>query len=104
MLKVNDGTFDTEILQHEGLSLVDFWAPWCAPCNMVGPIVEQLSAQFEGKLKVAKLNVDEAPNTPNKYGIRGIPTVILFKGGQEVDKVVGAVPKVKFEEMINKHL
>jgi len=104
MLELNDTTFDAEILQNAGLSIVDFWAPWCGPCRMVGPIMDQLATEYDGKVKVTKLNVDEAPNTPNKYGVRGIPTVILFKGGQEVDKIVGAVPKAKFEELIKKHL
>ncbi|MDP8225767.1 MAG: thioredoxin [Candidatus Lernaella stagnicola] len=104
MLEVNDNTFEAEILQHEGLSLVDFWAPWCAPCKMVGPIMEQLAADFDGRVKVSKLNVDEAPQTPGKYSIRGIPTVILFKNGEMVDQVVGARPKAHFEEILNKHL
>jgi thioredoxin len=104
MLELNDTTFDAEIIQNAGLSLVDFWAPWCGPCRMVGPIMDQLATEYDGQVKVTKLNVDEAPNTPNKYGVRGIPTVILFKGGQEVDKIVGAVPKAKFEELIKKHL
>jgi thioredoxin 1 len=104
MLEVNDTNFEQEIMQHEGLSLVDFWAPWCGPCRMVGPIIEQLADDFQGQVKVAKINVDEAPQAPNRFGVRGIPTVILFKGGQEVDKIVGAVPKAKFVEMINRHM
>lgn len=104
MLEVNDANFEEEIMQHEGLTLVDFWAPWCGPCRMVGPIIEQVAAEFEGKVKVAKVNVDEAPAAPNRFGVRGIPTVILFKGGEEVDKIVGAVPKAKFVEMINRHM
>jgi len=104
MLEINDQTFAEEILQYEGLSLVDFWAPWCGPCRMVGPIMEQLADEMTGKVKIGKINVDEAPQTPNRFGVRGIPTVILFKNGQEVDKIVGAVPKAKFIEMINRHM
>lgn len=104
MLEVTDGTFEAEILQSEIPALVDFWAPWCSPCKMVGPIIEQLSTEFAGQVKIAKMNVDQAPMTPTRYGIRGIPTVILFKGGQEVDKIVGAVPKNKFVDLIKKHL
>ena len=104
MLEVTDGTFEAEILKSDIPALVDFWAPWCGPCKMVGPIIEQLSTEFAGQVKIAKLNVDQAPMTPTRYGIRGIPTVILFKGGQEVDKIVGAVPKNKFVDLIKKHL
>jgi len=104
MIDVNDATFESEVLQNETPTLVDFWAPWCGPCRMVHPIMEELAAEFTGKVKVVKMNVDESPSVPTRYGIRGIPTVILFKGGQEVDKIVGAVTKNKFSEMINKHL
>lgn len=104
MIEVNDVNFETEILQSKTLTLVDFWAPWCGPCKMIGPVVEQLAAEYGDKLKVGKLNVDDAPNTPAKFGIRGIPTIILFKGGQEVDKLVGAAPKAKLASMIDKHL
>lgn len=104
MIDVNDATFENEVLKNEAPTLVDFWAPWCGPCRMIHPIMEELAAEFTGKVKVVKMNVDESPSIPTRYGIRGIPTVILFKAGQEVDKIVGAVTKNKFSEMINKHL
>ena len=104
MLEINDENFETEITTSELPALVDFWAPWCGPCNMVGPIIEQLAVAYDGKLKVAKMNVDVSAGTANRFGVRGIPTVILFKGGKEVDKIVGAVPKAKFEAMLQKHL
>jgi len=104
MIEVNDGNFENEILHSDVPALVDFWAPWCGPCKMIGPIIEQLATQYGDKVKIVKMNVDEAPATPAKYNVRGIPTVILFKGGREADKIVGAVTKAKFEEMINRHL
>jgi thioredoxin 1 len=104
MLEVNDQNFESEILQSDIPALIDFWAPWCGPCRMIAPVVEELAQQYAGKVKVAKLNVDEAPETPTRYGVRGIPTVILFKGGQDVEKIVGAAPKARLEQMINRHL
>ena len=84
--------------------IVDFWAPWCGPCRMVAPIVEEISKDFEGKIKVYKLNTDENPNVASQYGIRSIPTLMIFKGGQKVDTVVGAVPKATLSGTISKHL
>jgi thioredoxin 1 len=104
MNEVNDGNFETEILKSEIPALVDFWAPWCGPCKLIAPVIEQLATQYAGKVKIVKMNVDEAPATPAKYNVRGIPTVIMFKNGEEADKIVGAVTRAKFEEMINKHL
>ena len=104
MLEVNDQNFESEILQSDIPALIDFWAPWCGPCRMIAPVVEELAQQYAGKVKGAKLNVDEAPETPTRYGVRGIPTVILFKGGQDVEKIVGAAPKARLEQMINRHL
>lgn len=99
---VTDGDFDQQILQSDVPALVDFWAAWCGPCRTVGPVVEELAGEYAGKVKVAKLNVDENKQTPTKYGIRGIPTLILFKGGQVVDQIVGAVPKDRIKELLDK--
>ena len=99
---VTDGDFDQQILQSNVPALVDFWAAWCGPCRTVGPVVEELAGEYAGKVKVAKLNVDENKQTPTKYGIRGIPTLILFKGGQVVDQIVGAVPKDRIKELLDK--
>ncbi len=104
LLHVNDGNFQSEVLDSDMPILVDFWAPWCAPCNILGPVIEELAEEYKGKIKVAKMNVDESPATPGQYGIRGIPTVILFKGGQVADQVVGVVPKAHLKSMIDKVL
>ena len=90
---VTDSTFDTEVLSAQEPVLVDFWAEWCAPCKMIAPIVEDLSNEYDGKFKFVKLDVDDSPETAAKYGVRGIPTLLIFHGGQPVDQLVGAVPK-----------
>ena len=95
LLQVTDANFEEEVLKSELPVLIDFWAPWCGPCRMIGPIVEELAGDYAGKVKVAKMNVDENQNTPTKYSIRGIPTVILFKNGELAEQVVGAVPKTQ---------
>jgi len=99
---VTDGSFESEILKADKPALVDFWAAWCGPCRTVGPVVEELAAEYAGKIKVAKLNVDENKETPSRYGVRGIPTLMLFKDGQVVDQIVGAVPKSRIKELLDK--
>ncbi|NMC72984.1 MAG: thioredoxin [Geobacteraceae bacterium] len=99
-----DANFETEVLQSKMPVLVDFWASWCAPCKQIAPLVDALAEEYEGKVKVGKVNVDENPATPAKYGIRGIPTLILFKDGKVLDQVVGAVPKAHLEALLKKAL
>jgi len=101
---VNDGNFLSEVLESSIPVLVDFWASWCGPCQMMGPVVDDIASQYEGKVKVLKLNVDENPQTPAKYGIRGIPTLILFNKGKVVDRLIGAQPKSSVEELLKKVL
>jgi len=99
---VTDGDFDQQILQSDVPALVDFWAAWCGPCRTVGPIVEELADEYKGKIKVAKLDVDSNKQVATKYGVRGIPTLMLFKDGQIVDQIVGAVPKSRIKELLDK--
>ncbi|MDJ0519828.1 MAG: thioredoxin [Trichodesmium sp. MO_231.B1] len=101
---VTDSSFQEEVLNSELPVLVDFWAPWCGPCRMVGPVVEEIASQYEGQIKVVKLNTDENPNVASQYGIRSIPTLMIFKGGQRVDMVVGAVPKTTLAQTLEKQL
>jgi len=103
-VQVNDSNFEQEVLGANIPVLVDFWAPWCMPCNMVAPIVEEIANEYHGKLKVCKINVDEAPNTAANYGIMSIPTIALFKNGEAVDKVIGALPKAEVETIIKPHI
>lgn len=104
VLNVTDNTFEQEVLKAEIPVLVDFWAPWCGPCKAVGPVVEDLSKEYEGRLKVVKLNTDENPMTAKAYSIKGIPSLFLFKSGVVVEQVVGAVPKSTLANAVNKHL
>lgn len=92
-LDVTDSSFDEEVLESEMPVLVDFWADWCGPCKMIAPIVEELAEEFDGQVKFAKMDVDSNSSTPSKYGIRGIPALLIFDGGKAVDQIVGAVPK-----------
>ena len=104
LLQVNDKNFTLEVLQSDIPVLVDFWATWCGPCRVISPIVEELAKEFSGRVKVTKLNVDESPVTPSQYGVRGIPTLILFKEGKILDQIVGSVPKARLKAMIEKTL
>jgi thioredoxin 1 len=104
LVEVTDDNFGQEIGQHDGLALVDMWATWCGPCQRVAPVVAQLAEDYEGKLKVAKMDVDHNQKTPMQFGVRSIPTLLLFKGGSLVDQVVGAVPKEALVQRIEQHL
>ncbi|MGA3071782.1 MAG: thioredoxin [Terracidiphilus sp.] len=104
VFEVSDATFDQEVLKSEQPVLVDFWAVWCGPCKAIAPVVDGLAAAFAGKLKVAKVNVDENGATPSRYGIRGIPSLLFFKGGNVVDQVVGYVPQHEIEEKVKRLL
>ncbi|MGB8030026.1 MAG: thioredoxin [Terracidiphilus sp.] len=102
VLEVNDANFEQEVLKSEQPVLVDFWAVWCGPCKAIAPIVDGVAAAYAGKLKVAKVNVDQNGATPSRYGIRGIPTLLFFKGGKIADQVVGYVAKDVIEEKVKK--
>ena len=102
--EVTDAAFDKEVVKNSQLTLVDFWAEWCGPCKALGPTIDSLADQFAGKMKVCKMNVDENPNTPTQYRIRGIPTLLFFKGGQLVDQLVGNQPKDSIASTIQRHL
>ncbi len=104
LLHFDEENFQKEVLDSDIPVLVDFWAPWCAPCRIIGPFIEQLADEFDGKIKVGKLNVDDAPNIANNYGIRGIPTVIIFKDGGVKDTMVGAAPKDLIKDFIERNL
>ncbi|HCZ8703819.1 TPA: thioredoxin [Staphylococcus aureus] len=102
IVKVTDADFDSKV--ESGVQLVDFWATWCGPCKMIAPVLEELAADYEGKADILKLDVDEDPSTAAKYEVMSIPTLIVFKDGQPVDKVVGFQPKENLAEVLDKHL
>jgi thioredoxin 1 len=104
VVQLSDAEFENQVLKSDVPVLVDFWASWCAPCKAIAPVVDDLAETFDGQVKICKLNVDENPSTPGQYGVRGIPTLILFKGGEVIDQVVGAVPKGQLESLIKKAL
>jgi thioredoxin 1 len=101
---LKDADYDTEVVKSTQPVLVDFWATWCGPCQMMGPIIDSVAEEYEGKIKVMKCNVDENPVIPSKFGIRGIPTLLLFNNGEVVDRVVGAVPRGQVDTLIKKVL
>ncbi len=103
-LHVSDATFDDEILKSDIPAMVDFWAAWCGPCRAIAPVVEELARDYQGKVKVAKMNVDENARTPAKYGIRAVPTLIIFKGGQVLEQITGAVSRSLIENALKKAL
>ena len=103
MMDVTDATFAAEVEQAEGMVLVDFWAEWCGPCHMLSPVLAQIGAERSGKLKVVKVNADENQRTSMQFGIRSLPTMLLFKGGKPVAQLVGAVPKGRVEAWIDQH-
>ena len=100
-LKVDDASWDKEVLQAQELVMVDFWAVWCGPCQMVAPIVDELAGEYAGKLKVMKLNTDENPEIAGRYQVMSIPTIVFFKNGQPAEKLIGARPKRQFKEVID---
>jgi thioredoxin 1 len=103
-MAVTDATFQQEVEQHQGLAIVDFWATWCGPCHMVAPILEQLAGQYQGKIKVTKVDVDANQRTAMRFNVRSIPSILFFKDGRHVDTLVGAYPKPVFEQKIQQHL
>ncbi|MAT40637.1 MAG: thioredoxin [Ectothiorhodospiraceae bacterium] len=100
-IEITDANFEQEVLKSDVPVLIDFWAVWCGPCRMIAPIVEEIAGEYEGKAKVGKLDVDNNPNTAVKYGIRSIPSLLIFNGGEVVDNIVGAVPKDQIVEKLN---
>lgn len=104
VLVLSDANFDREVLQSDLPVLVDFWATWCSPCKAIAPLIDAVADDYAGRVKVGKVNVDENPATPGKYGVRGIPTLVLFKGGAVVDQIVGAIPRSQLDALIAKAL
>jgi len=98
--KVSDASFQNDVLQSQEPVLVDFWAEWCGPCRQIAPMLDEIAREMDGKLKIAKINIDENPSTPSRYGVRAIPTLMIFKGGQQVGQQVGVVPKSKLVDWI----
>jgi thioredoxin 1 len=102
--KVSDQSFDADVLKSDGPVVVDFWAEWCGPCKMIGPALEEIAAAMGSKVKIVKINIDENPQTPSKYGVRGIPTLMMFKGGQVAATKVGAAPKGQLQSWIEQSI
>ncbi len=103
-IHITDGTFEEEVLKNDVPVLADFWAEWCGPCRTIAPILEEIAEEYDGRLKIAKINVDENPDAPAHFGIQGIPTLILFKDGEPVERLVGAMPKDRLLSHIQLHL
>jgi thioredoxin 1 len=104
VIHVNEGTFDTEVLNSDKPALVDFWAPWCGPCRAIAPVLDELASEYKGKVTVAKVNVDENRKLAGNHGVMSIPTMILFKNGKVMDKLIGLVPKERLKELMDKAL
>ena len=103
-LIINDNNFEQEVLKSQSLTLVDFWAEWCGPCKMIGPALEEISEEMKNDIRITKLNIDENPSTPQQYGVRGIPTLLLFKNGDVVAEKIGALSKTKLTEWISENI
>jgi thioredoxin 1 len=104
IIHVSDDSFEEDVLKAPGAVLIDFWAPWCVPCKQIAPILDEIADEKQGQITIAKINIDDNPNTPGKYGVRGIPTLMLFRGGNVQGTKVGAVSKGKLVEFIDEHL
>ena len=103
-IKIDDKSFEKEVLNSDSLTLVDFWAEWCGPCKMIGPALEEISDEMKEDVRITKINIDENPTTPQKYGVRGIPTLLLFKNGEVIAEKVGALPKNQLSEWISENI
>jgi thioredoxin 1 len=103
-IEINDASFKSEVTDSPIPVLVDFWAPWCGPCKMIAPVLEEIANEYDGKVKVVKINIDENQTTPSNYGVRSIPTLILFKDGHEVEKIIGAQSKENLKQLVDKSL
>ncbi len=101
---INDNNFEKEVIKSDSLTLVDFWAEWCGPCKMIGPALEEISEEMKNDIRITKLNIDENPSTPQQYGVRGIPTLLLFKNGEVVAEKIGALSKTKLTEWISENI
>ena len=104
VMELTEGNFESEVAQSDSAVLADFWAPWCGPCLSIAPMIEELAGEYNGRLKVGKINVDDNPGLASKFGIQSIPTLLIFKGGEAVERIIGATQKQSLVEAINKHI